>query len=328
MEQRQRGGVAWATGLGAAALTFSCAAIIGIEDRMADLDGSPAPCVGGAQCVPVPAGWKLVALGAPSACSPGYANRSEIQLAPDECDCACNEVSSGSCGSGTVTVREFTESDCNANNVRSVPLDGGDGGCTAQPYDFSDTGYARFGNSSVVFAPADCGDGGGTARPKPREEARTCTPAADACGASSVCAPPIGDTERLCVETATRDAACPTEFPVRIAAGTSPGADTRACGSCTCGSTSTTECGTAGIDLYGTRDCSGEKVALRVGACSAFDASAGSENPRVFQSYVMTWPKAPRCVPTSPVHVVTGNVTFQSGVTLCCAARADAGDGG
>jgi hypothetical protein len=324
---RPRRAVFWisAAALGAS-LGLACASIIGIEDRLPDdltADAStgderpvdedapsgPSVCPPMAKCVSVPDGWELESLD-PSGrrgCLNGYDAPTDVVVAVDGvgCTCRCTETTGGSCAAlgATTTFRDYPAAGCGAS-TSTYTLDVLDGGCTDAA--ITTTPYVRVPTAGA--GPPTCMADAG---PSGFKNGQSCKARGAACDDGGTCAAPLAGDSRLCV-TRAGDVACPAGFDKKFPVGTSTGADTRQCGTCTC--TAGTTCGSPTLELFTGGACTNTRFDVpATGSCTAADSGV------LYGSYRYTG-KAPGCQPSVP-PLLDGGVTIAGQKTVCCEAR-------
>jgi hypothetical protein len=331
-----RGGVALWIGLASAAvLTFSCAAIVGIDDRLADdleagTDAGPdgpigadaGECPGTSSCVAVPDGWELVAFDRLDRkdCGNGYAQPTDIESVDDPCTCNCAETAPAGCG-GAPSLSLRTDNTCVTSTGIYYTLTAADAGTCLDlaigggtPFTPSDGQGLR--NRRTPTA-AVCG----TASSAPTKVAagRVCKSAGTKCSVGT-CAEPAPPGTALCVSKAG-DQACPSGFARKNRAGSAVATDTVACGPCTCAPSPPPDCNDEQLDLFTSTDCTTGEVSIPANVCVRADGGA---------SFVrFKWTEHDGglggCRPTAPPAVTDGGLTLTDELTVCCAEPPDAG---
>ena len=279
------------------------------------------------ECVPaIPTGWTAAALsiGSRPGCPAGFGSQQNVVMDPTggaaNCTCSCASSGSASCKKGNVTFYgpNLFGNDCSL--IGSSATDVAEGSCRSNlPF-----GLFGFGNISanaplrvtkVGLTPNTCSANvAANVPPVGTQEGKRCNVQSAAvgggCGAGSVCARRVSGAFQSCIAKSGTEV-CPGSWPAKHDTGTSVN-DTRACSTCTCGSTAS--CGAATVTFFSGNSCDGSAaVATANDACNAIPTAGQGVSSWRYDAPVLN----EGCQKTGG-GAATGAIALVNGETVCC----------
>lgn len=305
-------------------------------------DGGVVEKCGSGACVEVPpVGWTgpvAVYLGSPTgapSCAGDWSQEkltanADLVAAPAQCAaCACQPPSNPICGDATVTAK-WTGTDCNGMTCASKTIPAKPTTCV--PYVSETCNSVQLVTNVAVAGTANpCTPVAATPQatvPPTKWNAKAVACSAPAlapngCSMGKVCAmtPPQPLSSKLCVYK-TGDVACPAgSYAQKTIVYTGPVSDTRACGSCGCG-TPVVDC-SGTVTVYTHQDNSmastcTDPIVVTIAVPTASCTGAGSANQTYALKYVPTGaPMPPTCPPQGGQP--SGTAIAADPTTVCCA---------